>query len=131
MKTLVFHILNDKSFNTQDFFIRQFAASSSDIFGLKFYAPWIMRLIKLHSTIDYQPSARNNLIFLPEVDMSIEAIYPEPAKEALYLRNADRQSFSQDVEGVQAASRVYPLAGNTRRARNEATESTIAPRPRN
>ena len=38
-----------------------------------------MRLINLHSPIDYQPSARNHLIFLPEVDMSIEAIYPEPA----------------------------------------------------
>ena len=64
------------------------------------------------------------------VDMSIEAIYPEPAKEALYLHNIDRQSFSQHVEGVQVASRVYPLAGNTLCARTEATESTIAPRTR-
>ena len=62
--------------------------------------------------------------------MYVEAIYPEPAKEALYLHNADHQSFSQHVEGVQAASRVYPLADNTRRARTEATESTIAPRTR-
>ena len=90
MKSLVFYILNGKSFNTQDFFIRQFAASGSDIFGLKFYAPWIMRLIKLHSAIDYQPSARNHLMFLPEVDMSVEAIYPEPAKEEIYLHNVDR-----------------------------------------
>ena len=130
MKTLVFYILNGKSFNTQDFFIRQFAASGSDIFGLKFYAPWVMRLIKLHSFVDYRPSARNHLIFLPDVDMSVEAIYQEPAKEAIYLHNVDHQSFTQKVEGVQAASRVYPLAGNTRRARTEATESTIAPRPR-
>ena len=65
--------------------------------------------------------------------MSVEAIYPEPAKEAIYLHNVDRQSFSQHVEGVHAASRVYPLAGTTRaprRACTEATESTIAPRPR-
>ena len=62
--------------------------------------------------------------------MSVEAIYPEPAKEAIYLHNADHQSFSQHVEGVQVAARVYPLAGNTRRACTEATESTIAPRPR-
>ena len=67
---------------------------------------------------------------MPEVDLSVEAIYTEPAKEALYLHNADRQSFSQHVEGVQVASCVYPLADNTRRARTEATESTIAPRPR-
>ena len=53
MKTLVFYILNGISFNAQDFFIRQFAASGSDIFGLKFYAPWVMRLIKLHSVVDY------------------------------------------------------------------------------
>src|SRR5512133_3614293 len=58
MKTLVFYIFNGISFNAQDFFIRQLAASGSDIFGLKFYAPWIMRLIKLHSAFNYQPSAR-------------------------------------------------------------------------
>ena len=89
MKTLVFYILNGKSFNAQDFFIRQFAASGSELFGLKFYAPWVMRLIKLHSAVDYQPSARNHLIFLPEVDMSVKAIYQEPAKEAIYLHNID------------------------------------------
>ena len=91
-----------------------------------------MRLIKLHSAINYQPSARNHLIFLPEVDMSIEAIYPEPAKDPIYLHNVDRQRFTQPIEGVQAVSRVYPLAGNTRapHAQTEATGSTIAQRPR-
>ena len=64
--------------------------------------------------------------------MSVEAMYPESAKEAIYLHNVDCQSFSQHVEGVHAATHVYPLAGNTRaphRAHTEATESTIAPRP--
>ena len=132
MKTLVFYILNGISFNAQDFFIRQLAASGVDLFGLKFYAPWVMRLIKLHSSIKYQPSARNHLIFLPEVDMSVEAIYPEPAKEPIYLHNVGHQSFTQPIEGVQAVSRVYHLAGNTRtpRTHTEATASTIAQRPR-
>ena len=133
MKTLVFYILNGISLNAHDFFIRQLAASGSDLFELKFYAPWVMRLIKLHSAINYQPSARNHVIFLPEVDMSVEAIYPEPAKEPVCLHNADHQSFTQPIEGVQAVTRVYPLAGNTRlphRAQTEATESTIAQRPR-
>ena len=92
-----------------------------------------MRLIKLHTAVNYQPSVRNHIIFLPEVDMSVEAIYPEPAKEPIYLHNVDRQSFTQPIEGVLAATRVYPLAGHTRaphRAHTEATESTIAQRPR-
>ena len=92
-----------------------------------------MRLIKLHSTISYQPSARNHRIFLPDVDMSIEAIYPEPAKEPLSLQNAEHQSFSQNIEGVEAATRVYPLAGTTRAphpALTEATDRTIAQRPK-
>ena len=49
------------------------------------------------------------------------------------LHNAEHHSFSQTIEGVQAVTRVYPLAGNTRlphRAQTEATESTIAQRPR-
>ena len=133
MKTLVFYIFNGISFKAQDFFIRQLAASGSGLFGLKFYAPWVMRLIKLHSVVNYQPSARNHLIFLPEVDMSVEAIYPELAKEPVCLHNADHQSFAQPIEGVQAVTRVYPLAGNTRfphRAHTEATKRTIAQSPR-
>ena len=74
MKILVFYIFNGISFNAQDFFIRQLAASGSDIFRLKFYAPWVMRLIKLHSSVNYQPSVRNHLVFLPEVDLFVEAI---------------------------------------------------------
>ena len=65
--------------------------------------------------------------------MSIEAIYREPAKAPLSLHNAEHQSFSQNIEGVEAVTRVYPLAGTTRaphRALTEATESTIAQRPR-
>ena len=34
MKTLVFYIFNGINFNAQDFFIRQLAASGSDLFGL-------------------------------------------------------------------------------------------------
>ena len=83
MKTLVFYILNGISFNTQEFFIRQLAASGSDLYGLKFYAPWVMRLIKRHSSVNYQPSARNHIIFLPEVDMSVDVIYSDPAKTPL------------------------------------------------
>ena len=41
------------------------------------------------------------------------------------------QSFTQNVEGVEAISRVYPLAGTTRApASTEATDSTNAPRPK-
>ena len=64
--------------------------------------------------------------------MSVEAIYPESAKEPIYLHNVDRQIFSQPIEGVLAATHVYPLAGNTcapHRATTEASKSTIAQRP--
>ena len=85
------------------------------------------------ASLCYQLSAFyvNRLIFLPEVDLSVEAIYPEPAKEPIYLHNVDRQNFTQPIEGVQAITHVYPLAGNTRapRAHTEATESIIAQRP--
>ena len=104
MKTLIFCILHGKCFNAQDLFIRQLVASGSDLFGLKIYAPWVMRLIKRHSSVNYQPSARNHLIFLPEVDMSVEAIYSDPAKKPLCLQNAEHQSFTQPIEGVQAAT---------------------------
>ena len=65
--------------------------------------------------------------------MSVEAIYQEPAKELVCLHNADHQSFTRPMEGVLAVTRVYPLAGHTRlprHAETEATESTIAQRPR-
>ena len=104
MKTLVFYILPGKCFNAQDFFIRQLAASGIDLFGLKFYAPWVMRLIKLHSTINYQASAHDHVVFLPEVYMSHEAIYHVPTKEPIRKDNVAFQSFTQPIEGVQAAT---------------------------
>ena len=91
-----------------------------------------MRLIKLHSSVNYQPSACNHLIFLPEVDMSVEAIYPEPAKKPLHLQNVVFHSFAQPIEGVHVpnvATHTYPLAGNLHlphRANTEAAASTIA-----
>ena len=135
MKTLVFYIINGIRFHTQDFFIHQLAALGIDLFGLKFYAPWFMRLIKLHSTINYQASARNHVVFLPEVDMSHEAIYPEQAKEPVREDNAAFQSFTQPIEGVHVPNPpapAGPLAGQLRlmhHANNNATVSTIAQRP--
>ena len=85
MKTLVLYILSGIRFNTQDFFIRQLAASRINLFGLKFYAPWIMRLTKLRSSVNYQASACNHVVLLPEVDMPHEAIYLEPVKEQFQL----------------------------------------------
>ena len=67
------------------------------------------------------------------MDMSTEAIYSEPAKQPLSLQNAEHQSFTQNVEGVEAVSRVYPLAGTTHAphpASTEATDSATAPRPK-
>ena len=49
--------------------------------------------------------------------------------EPLSLQNAEHQSFTQNIEGVEAVTRVYPLAGTTRAPHGtltEATESTIA-----
>ena len=48
-----------------------------------------MCLMKLHSAVNYQASTHNHVVFLPEVDMSHEAIYPEPAKEPVHEDNAD------------------------------------------
>ena len=35
---------------------------------------------------------------MPEVDLSVEAIYPKPAKEPVYLHNADHQSFTRPLK---------------------------------
>ena len=59
-----------------------------------------MRLIKLHSSINYQASARNHVVFLPDVDMSYEASYLEPAKKPLHEYNVEFQSFTQPIQGV-------------------------------
>ena len=94
-----------------------------------------MRLIKLHSSINYQASARNHVIFLPEVDMSPEAIYPVPAKEPIREDNAAFQSFSQPIEGTHVPNPPAPtglVAGQLRllhRANTDATASTVAQRP--
>lgn len=93
-----------------------------------------MHLIKLHSIVDYQPSARNHVVFLPDVDMSYEAIYSDPTKKPLHLQNGEYQSFTQPIEGIHipnSATLDYPLAGNLcmpHRANTEATAGTITQR---
>src|SRR5215216_6344976 len=130
MKTSVFYIVNGIRFNTQDFFIRQLAASGIDLFGLKIYAPWVMRLIKLHSMVNYQPSTRNHVVFLPDVDMSYEAIYPKPSKKPIHEHNAEHHSFTQDIDGIHvpnSSAPAYPLVGHLHlphRANTDATTST-------
>jgi hypothetical protein len=113
MKTLIYYVLNGIRFNTHDFFIRKLAASSIDLFGLKFYAPWIMRLIMLCSPVQYQPSARNHHIFLPEVDVSHEVIYPQADKTPIDDDNAAHQSLSGHIEAIHIPNAAAPglLAG--------------------
>ena len=94
-----------------------------------------MQLIKLHSTVNYQHLARNHVIFLPDVDMSYEAIYPEPAKKPVREDNVTFQSFTQQVDGVHVPNPPAPdgpLAGQLRLphcANTNVTASTIAQRP--
>ena len=89
MKTLVFYILNCICFNTHDFFIRQLVSLGIDLFGQKFYA-----------------STHNHVVFLPDVDMSHEAIYPQPAKEPLREDNAAYQSFSAPLEATRVPTAI-------------------------
>lgn len=75
----------------------------------------MMRLIKLRTTINYQVLARNHVVFLPEVDMSHEAIYPQPAKEPLRKDNPAFQSFSAPIEATHVPNHVAvgPLAASS------------------
>src|SRR3990170_5408990 len=94
-----------------------------------------MWLTKLHSTINYQASVRNHVVFLPEVDMSHEAIYLVPAKEPVREDNATFQSFTQPLESIHVPNppaTAGPLASQLRlphRANTDATASTVAQRP--
>ena len=84
---------------------------------------------------NYQPSAHNHVVFLPDVDMSYETIYPVPAKKPLHLHNVEHQSFTQPIEGIHVPNPLSPdgpLVGHLRlphRANTDATASTIAQRP--
>ena len=92
------------------------------------HAPHQATLICQLSTICSQSSD-----LFTGVDMLVEAIYSDPAKKPLCLQNVEHQRFTQPIEGVQAVTRIYPMAGNTRlphHAQTEATESTIAQRPK-
>ena len=77
--------------------------------------------------VDYQPSAHNHVIFLPDIDMSYEAIYSDPAKKPIHLQNVEYQSFTQPIEGIHVpntATLDYPLAGNLHRPHRANTEAT-------
>ncbi len=87
MKTLVFYIFNGISFNAQDFFIRQLAASGSDLFGLKFYAPWVMLTGNVHhearamDIIELTGLATPGELYEPDCQLhrnAVESIFHKP-----------------------------------------------------
>ena len=97
-----------------------------DLFGLKSYAPWIMRLIKLRSTVQYEPSGHTHHIFLPEVDAPHEVIYPSADKDPRIVE-AIHSAYMEAIHltNVAPTSEITGQFRLPRQANTEVTTSTV------
>lgn len=123
--------MNGIKFNLQDFFLRQLAASSMDLFEQKVYAPWIMHPYKHRSNIDFKPSCRNHHIFLPNVEVIHEDIYPNPAKAPTSVDVVAHQSFSDHLEDIHISNVASQdrLTGQFRQPHDTTIEATTSNLP--
>ena len=69
MKNLPFYIIHGIPFDIQEFFMRTLITYAQSPFDLKPYAPWIMRLIKSRSSINYEADKQNHLSYVPPVEL--------------------------------------------------------------
>jgi hypothetical protein len=101
-----------------------------DLFGLKFYAPWIIHLIKLRSTVQYEPSGRTHHIFLPKDDAPHEVIYPSADKDPRIVE-ASHSAYMEAIHlpNVAPTSKHAGQFRQPRQANTEAITSTVPQRP--
>src|SRR3954471_20116402 len=69
MKNLLFNIIHGVPVNFHDFFMRTLANIAMSPFKLKPYAPWIMKFIRIRSSLNYKPETLNHCSYLPPIEV--------------------------------------------------------------
>ena len=69
MKNLLFNITHGVPLNYHDFFMRTLTNVALSPFELKPYAPWIMRFLRLRSSINYKADTLNHGSYLPPIEV--------------------------------------------------------------
>ena len=69
MKNMVFNIIHGVPVNFHDFLMRTLANTAMSPFELKPYAPWIMRFIRIRSSLNYKADTLNHGSFLPPIEV--------------------------------------------------------------
>lgn len=69
MKTILHNLCMSGSINVLDFFFRTLVDAAQNPHILKPYAPWIMKLIRVTTGIDFQPDHPNHRTYLPPVEV--------------------------------------------------------------
>src|ERR1041384_91842 len=69
MKTILQNLCMSGSINVPDFFFRNLVDAAQNPHILKPYAPWIMKLIRVKTSIDFQLDRLNHRTYLPPVEV--------------------------------------------------------------
>ena len=69
MKNLLFNIIHGIPVNFHNFFMRTLANVAMSPFELKPYAPWIMRFIRIRSSLNYKADTLNHCSYLPPIEV--------------------------------------------------------------
>ena len=69
MKNLVFNIVHGIPVNYHDFFMRTLTNVALSPFELKPYAPWIMRFLRIRSSLNYKADFQNHLSYFPPIEV--------------------------------------------------------------
>src|SRR3954464_10837996 len=69
MKNIRHSLCMSGPINVPDFFFRTLVDAAQNPHVLKPYAPWIMKLIKVKTGIDFQPAHPNHRTYLPPVEV--------------------------------------------------------------
>jgi hypothetical protein len=128
MKNLLFYIIHGVPFNIQEFFMRTLITYAQTPFELKPYAPWIMRLTRTRTSIDYEADKQNHLSFVPPVEVLKSTISSIPGKGKYVVVEGVRSLMGQIRQPVASQTTDDSASHGTNAHASEQIPQAEAPR---
>ncbi|KAI4971595.1 hypothetical protein ZWY2020_002509 [Hordeum vulgare] len=80
MKNILFNIIHGIPINIHDLFLRTLADNAMSPFDHKIYAPWLMRLIRTRTGINFHADFNNHVGYMPPIRVNKKTFEPVEAK---------------------------------------------------
>src|SRR3954469_16795786 len=105
MKNILHSLCMSGPINIPDFFFRTMMDAAHNPHILKPYAPWIMKLIRVKTGIDFQPDHPNHRTYLPPVEVLQNTIASNAKGKGYFMKKFSQQTPSVEISVILSLER--------------------------